>query len=63
MTKDACVPTHEPETMLGEASMTNCRWIVRRVRFGRFLICGKPVKIGSSFCTEHHGRVWRRGER
>ncbi len=59
MPKDFECSRDPHETSLREAGTASCRWILRRQRFGQFVICGRPTRLGSSFCAEHHDLVWR----
>jgi hypothetical protein len=59
MPKDMPFTIEKERVSLTEAGQSRCRWIVSREGFGHFLICGRRVQTGSSYCTEHHGRVWR----
>ncbi|MGF1641471.1 MAG: hypothetical protein ACFCUO_11035 [Rhodospirillales bacterium] len=44
--------------LLSEANHRHCRWIESRKGFGVYVICGKRVRHGSSFCAHHHDLVW-----
>ena len=46
------------KVLLSEASHRQCRWIESRQGFGVFVICGRRVRHGSSFCAGHHDVVW-----
>ena len=46
------------KVLLSEANHRQCRWIESREGFGVYVICGKRVRPGSSFCSEHHEQVW-----
>ncbi len=46
------------KVLLSEASHRQCRWIESREGFGVYVICGKRIREGSSFCVGHHDVVW-----
>lgn len=62
MPKDVPHSIADEPAMLADAPQSRCRWIVRRERFAAFVICGRKVKEGSSYCPEHHALVWRPGD-
>ena len=45
--------------LLDAAGLGQCRWIVSRIKRGVYMVCGRSVLPGSSFCVEHHARAWR----
>ncbi|TVR96548.1 MAG: hypothetical protein EA406_11670 [Rhodospirillales bacterium] len=59
MPKDFSQTEMDDQVLLSEAGTARCRWIISRRRFGQFVICGERVRIGSSYCDQHHERVWR----
>ena len=59
MPKDSACEVEDRIVLLSEATWNNCRWIVGHARRGVFVVCGRQVRSGSSFCDEHHELVWR----
>jgi len=46
------------KVLLSEANHRQCRWIESREGFGVYVICGRRIREGSSFCVGHHDQVW-----
>jgi hypothetical protein len=59
MPKDIAYDVADRIVLLSEATGRHCRWIVDRPRRGVYVVCGRHVHSGSSFCGEHHALVWR----
>lgn len=59
MPKDMPFAAQKDQMRLINVGHASCRWIISREGFGDYLVCGRRARIGSSYCTEHHGRVWR----
>jgi hypothetical protein len=59
MPKDSACEVEDRIVLLSEATWRHCRWIVGQPRRGVYVVCGRQVRTGSSFCDEHHELVWR----
>ncbi len=59
MPKDIAYDATGPIVLLSEATRRHCRWIVDQPRRSVYVVCGRHVHSGSSFCDEHHALVWR----
>lgn len=50
-------PDRSNEKLLVESSRNDCLYIVAG-RGEEAVVCGRPAKHGSSYCTEHHARCY-----
>lgn len=49
-----------PATAFFRPATDGCRWIDGDVKAGAWAYCNRPTRPGSSWCEEHHARVYRR---
>lgn len=47
-----------PPVHLLDTGRSRCKWIIDRAGSPSVYCCGAPVKGGSSWCVEHHARVF-----
>jgi len=59
MPKDSDGATVDQVVLLSQATWQHCRWIVGQPKRGVYVVCGRQVRAGSSFCDDHHALVWR----
>src|SRR5690606_34908809 len=55
--KEAALPAEAPRLRLEALGPHDCRWIDGDPK-GDHSYCGAPVKPGTSWCPDHHARVW-----